>query len=129
MRKFCTAVALSAALLIPSAISAADHNKRVVVYFDRDNRDRHEWNEREERAYRHWLEHRGSEGLVAEILQPVEEVVVEPVQAEEEAAHAAHMQHEHEDKHFHPRTETTADEMARVRPDLTTGELKMPKLD
>ena len=56
MRKLCTAVALSAALLIPSAISAADHNKRVVVYFDRDNRDRHEWNEREERAYRHWLE-------------------------------------------------------------------------
>ena len=29
----------------------------------------------------------------------------------------------------HPTAETTADEMARVRPDLLTGELKIPKAD
>jgi hypothetical protein len=58
MRNFYAAVALSAALLVPAAMRADDHHrdKRVVVYHDRDNHDRHEWNEREERAYRHWLE-------------------------------------------------------------------------
>jgi hypothetical protein len=57
MRKLCTAAALSAALLIPAAMRADDHRKeRVVVYADPYNRDRHEWNEREERAYRHWME-------------------------------------------------------------------------
>ncbi|HWT02377.1 MAG TPA: AI-2E family transporter [Pyrinomonadaceae bacterium] len=83
-------------------------------------------------SYRHWLEHRGSEGLVAEILQPVEEAVMEPAPGDETAPY-----YEEEvpdeparagrDGHSHPTPETTPDEMARARPDLTTGELKMPK--
>ena len=40
-------------------------------------------------TYRHWLEHRGSTGLVAELLRPAETPVVEaPPVAEEEAANA-----------------------------------------
>jgi predicted PurR-regulated permease PerM len=83
-------------------------------------------------SYRHWLEHRGSEGLVAEILQPAEEAATEPAPSEDLAPY-----YEDEvpdeparpprDGHSHPRAETTPDEMARARPDLTTGELKMPK--
>ena len=63
-------------------------------------------------SYRHWLEHRGSE-TIAEVL---EEAVVE---AEVEAVLAS----------THPTASTTADEMARARPDLLTGELKPPKFD
>lgn len=63
-------------------------------------------------SYRHWLEHRGSE-TIAEVL---EEAVVE---AEVESMLAS----------THPTVATTADEMARARPDLLTGELKPPKLD
>jgi len=61
-------------------------------------------------AYRHWLEHRGSE-TIAEV---IEEAVVE---AEADAAMSS----------THPTTTTTAEEMARIRPDLLTGELKVPK--
>jgi len=60
-------------------------------------------------SYRHWLEHRGSE-TIAEVLQ---EAVVE---AEIEALGESD----------HPTATTTADEMARARPDLLTGELKLP---
>ena len=57
MRKFFGALLLSGVLISPMAMRADDHDKRrVVTYYDRDARDRHEWNEREERAYRHWLE-------------------------------------------------------------------------
>jgi predicted PurR-regulated permease PerM len=63
-------------------------------------------------SYRHWLEHRGSE-TIAEVL---EEAVVE---AENELA---------EDS-ARPTTATTAEEMARARPDLLTGELKLPRKD
>jgi predicted PurR-regulated permease PerM len=77
-------------------------------------------------SYRHWLEHRGSEGLVADILQPAEETVSAP--APDEEAHAVLPRYE-SDAEDHPTTDTTAEEMARVRPDLTTGELKMPKMD
>jgi hypothetical protein len=31
-------------------------------------------------TYRHWLEHRGSSGLVAELLKPAEEAAVAPPQ-------------------------------------------------
>jgi predicted PurR-regulated permease PerM len=61
-------------------------------------------------SYRHWLEHRGHE-TIAEVL---EEAVVEPV---EEAVGDLDR----------PTASTTADEMARLRPDLLTGELKAPK--
>ena len=61
-------------------------------------------------SYRHWLEHRGSE-TIAEV---IEEVVVESaVESEEES--------------LHPTTATTAEDMARARPDLLTGELKLPR--
>lgn len=63
-------------------------------------------------SYRHWLEHRGSE-TIAEVLQ---EAVVEPVLEDFEEAD-------------HPTATTTPDEMARARPDLLTGELKLPKID
>jgi predicted PurR-regulated permease PerM len=61
-------------------------------------------------AYRHWLEHRGSE-TIAEV---IEEAVVE-AQVESEMSVAR------------PTAATTAEEMARIRPDLLTGELKIPK--
>ena len=59
-------------------------------------------------SYRHWLEHRGSEGF-ADLLEPTP---AEPVKfpAAEELD-----------------TETTPEQMVRARPDLTTGELKMPE--
>lgn len=60
-------------------------------------------------SYRHWLEHRGSE-TIAEV---IEQAVVD---AEVESEMAS----------THPTAATTADEMARVRPDLLTGELKPP---
>src|SRR5262245_31024667 len=60
-------------------------------------------------SYRHWLEHRGSE-TIAEV---IEDVVESDVESELASAH--------------PTTTTTADEMARARPDLLTGELKPPK--
>jgi predicted PurR-regulated permease PerM len=62
--------------------------------------------------YRHWLEHRGSE-TIAEVL---EEAVVE---ADMEAIGDLDR----------PTISTTADEMARARPDLLTGELKLPAKD
>ena len=61
-------------------------------------------------SYRHWLEHRGSE-TIAEVL----EAAVEEV--EEKAA----------EELLHPTASTTPEEMARARPDLLTGELKVPK--
>ena len=61
-------------------------------------------------SYRHWLEHRGSE-TIAEVL---EEAVIKP-------------QAEPVGEDIRPTTSTTPEEMARVRPDLMTGELKVPK--
>jgi predicted PurR-regulated permease PerM len=64
-------------------------------------------------SYRHWMEHRGSEGI-ADLLEP------NPADATKVAAVAAATAEE-----LH--AETTPDEMVRARPDLTTGELKMPE--
>jgi predicted PurR-regulated permease PerM len=84
-------------------------------------------------SYRHWLEHRGSEGLVAEILQPVEEAVMSPPEPKVEATAAvapvAASSKPKLKQAEHPTSDTTPEQMARVRPDLTTGELKMPKMD
>lgn len=63
-------------------------------------------------SYRHWLEHRGHE-TIAEVL---EDAVVEPV--EEMVGDVDR-----------PTASTTAEEMARARPDLLTGELKPPRDD
>src|SRR5438445_2391318 len=61
-------------------------------------------------TYRHWLEHRGSE-TIAEVIE--EAVIESSVESEEEA--------------LHPTVDTTAEDMARARPDLLTGELKLPR--
>jgi len=62
-------------------------------------------------SYRHWLEHRGSE-TIAEVLE--EAVVEQDLEAALEST-------------THPTATTTPDEMARARPDLLTGELKVRK--
>jgi predicted PurR-regulated permease PerM len=66
-------------------------------------------------SYRHWMEHRGSEGI-ADLLEltppePVEAklALTPPVMANELHAH------------------TTPEQMERARPDLTTGELTLPE--
>lgn len=64
-------------------------------------------------SFRHWMEHRGSEGI-ADLLEP------SSAEAAKVAAVAAATAEE-----LH--AETTPDEMVRARPDLTTGELKMPE--
>ena len=43
---------LGAALLVPVAVSADDHDRR---YYDRDGHDYHQWNNHEDRAYRVYL--------------------------------------------------------------------------
>lgn len=68
-------------------------------------------------SYRHWLEHRGSEGF-ADLLEPTpapeSELTPEPPSPVADAMH--------DELH----AETTPEQMVRVRPDLTTGELKWP---
>jgi predicted PurR-regulated permease PerM len=64
-------------------------------------------------SYKHWMEHRGSESI-ADLLEPAPpdpEKAAASIDAKLEELHA----------------ETTPDEMVRARPDLTTGELKMPE--
>jgi predicted PurR-regulated permease PerM len=75
-------------------------------------------------SYRHWMEHRGSEGL-ADLLEPAPATPVEvnPVPVHENAKQS----HPHHHDSGHPDIDTTPDDMARSRPDLTTGELKMPE--
>jgi predicted PurR-regulated permease PerM len=74
-------------------------------------------------SYRHWLEHRGSEGLVADLLKPEESEAATAVLTEAVEANRG------EQRGAHPTVVTTSEEMARIRPDLTTGELKVPKMD
>ncbi len=64
-------------------------------------------------SYRHWMEHRGSEGI-ADLLEPN---APEATKAAEVAAATVDELH----------AESTPEEMVRARPDLTTGELKMPE--
>ncbi len=69
-------------------------------------------------SYRHWLEHRGSEGL-ADLLEPTPPAAIttkDPAGDKERDM-------------THPGVDTTPEEMARERPDLTTGELKLPVKD
>ncbi|MBV9957204.1 MAG: AI-2E family transporter [Acidobacteria bacterium] len=79
-------------------------------------------------TYRHWLEHRGSAGLVADLLKPegAAQVRAEIAAMEAEPPPPAPLP---APDGTHPTRRTTPEEMARVRPDLTSGELKMPKLD
>jgi len=65
-------------------------------------------------SYRHWLEHRGSEGF-ADLLEPtpsLDEAPATPVATET-------LQNE-------LNAESTPEQMVRARPDLTTGELEWP---
>ena len=66
-------------------------------------------------SYKHWMEHRGSEGF-ADLLEPG------PQPVEVTATVQVNPQSPPGELHSH----TTPEEMARSRPDLTTGELKMP---
>jgi hypothetical protein len=57
MYRYLTAFALAGALLAPVALRADDDDRRHVKrYYDPYRRDYHQWNEREERAYRHYLQ-------------------------------------------------------------------------
>lgn len=62
MIRHLTALVLGAALCVPVAQLRADdkHHDREKArrYYDQQKRDYHEWNEREDRAYRRWREER-----------------------------------------------------------------------
>jgi predicted PurR-regulated permease PerM len=66
-------------------------------------------------SYRHWMEHRGSEGI-ADLLEPTGPS--DPVKVAELAEQNVEQLH----------SDSTSEEMTRARPDLTTGELKMPEV-
>ncbi len=65
-------------------------------------------------SYRHWMEHRGSEGI-ADLLEPTGPS--DSVKVAELAAQNVEQLH----------SDSTPQQMERARPDLTTGELKMPE--
>jgi len=65
-------------------------------------------------SYRHWMEHRGSEGI-ADLLEPTGPA--DPVKVSELAAQNIEQLN----------AESTPEQMSRARPDLNTGELKMPE--
>lgn len=65
-------------------------------------------------SFRHWMEHRGSEGI-ADLLEPTGPS--DPVKVAELAAKNVEELN----------AESTPEQMERARPDLTTGELKMPE--
>jgi predicted PurR-regulated permease PerM len=73
-------------------------------------------------SYRHWLEHRGSETIAEVIEEAVEEAIEEAVEEAEQLA-------AEEEELLHPTAATTAEDMVRARPDLVTGELKLPRDD
>jgi predicted PurR-regulated permease PerM len=77
-------------------------------------------------SYRHWLEHRGSEGL-ADLLEttPADAAEFRETLASSNSGLVGELESE-VTFHSHPTAETTPEEMAHERPDLTTGELKMP---
>ena len=79
-------------------------------------------------TYRHWIEHRGGPGLVADLLMPDGESsdAIEPASSINTDAPPVLYAPDGEP---HPTFNTTPEEMERLRPDLTTGELKMPDLD
>lgn len=68
-------------------------------------------------SYRHWLEHRGSEGLAD---------VLKTTTATESDVASTELSIDTSEDMEHPHLHTTPEEMARARPDLTTGELKLP---
>ena len=67
-------------------------------------------------SYRHWMEHRGSEGI-ADLLEPTPPAPVDAATLEADPTVMANELHSH----------TTPEQMVRARPDLTTGELTLPE--
>jgi len=65
-------------------------------------------------SYRHWMEHRGSEGI-ADLLEPSGPDTAKVAELAAKNVEELHV-------------ESTPEEMTRARPDLTTGELKMPEI-
>jgi predicted PurR-regulated permease PerM len=63
--------------------------------------------------HKHWLEHRGSEGLVADILT-------------DPPPPRRNKRKDDESETARPTKTTTPEDMARLRPDLVTGELRLP---
>ncbi|MCU1264458.1 MAG: PA2Cu1 9p [Acidobacteria bacterium] len=89
-------------------------------------------------SYRHWMEHRGSEGL-ADLLElepamPEDSVAAYPAiitvplvpESNQPALQVIVPETPPAAIHHHPTSNTTPAEMARDRPDLTTGELTLP---
>ena len=62
MFRYAGALLLGAVLTVPVAMRADEHRDRVENhdrrYYDAERKDYHEWNEREDQAYRRWLEER-----------------------------------------------------------------------
>jgi len=61
MRHYFSALLLGAALLAPIAVKAADDDHRdrknnEQRYYDRTNRDYHQWNDNENQVYRRYLQ-------------------------------------------------------------------------
>ena len=89
-------------------------------------------------SYRHWLEHRGSEGFAdllepdlgtseSDLIDPERPSIPAPPSVESNHAPATAGRSDTASAIIeHPTLHTTPDEMARARPDLTTGELKLP---
>jgi AI-2E family transporter len=77
-------------------------------------------------SYRHWLEHRGSEGF-ADLLET--KTASDAAAADSMLATELDCSVNAPDTSLvtaHPTADTTPGDMARSRPDLTTGELKLP---
>jgi hypothetical protein len=55
MKRYLSVLMLGATLIVPTVAKADDDDRRHHRYYDRSRRDWHEWNEKEERAYRHYL--------------------------------------------------------------------------
>jgi hypothetical protein len=56
MKNVVIALLTAQALIVPAVVMAQEnHPQAVNRYYDRDHKDYHEWNESENRAYRHWL--------------------------------------------------------------------------
>lgn len=79
-------------------------------------------------TYRHWIEHRGSPGLVADLLMPDDEGSTVVARANGILPDDSYPLSARDNEPY-PTNDTTPEEMARLRPDLTSGELKMPDLD
>src|SRR4029077_9926036 len=75
-------------------------------------------------SYRHWLEHRGSEGLADLLEDDLNAVVAEIAGVTPPTSNEPVVEAVPDSSLEHPTYDTTPDEMARARPDLTTGELK-----